>query len=141
MRVEFSDGLIRKVLPRLREGKLALAWVAADAGELRGTNFASSTCGAYASARFDSAGVALPARYLVCDALQAFALLRNSDAVSMMAEPLIGNVETRDIVAIDDCALAPSTLELAMLARADTPLTPAAAFLAHCLTQTSIARA
>ncbi len=180
VRVEFSDGLMQKVLPRLRDGTLDLALVAADPGELQGDEFriehlqrvrqrvtvrrghpalAAPTpqtlvqyewvyTRRFDSARqsrlaemFDRAGVALPARYLVCDALQAFALLRNSDAVSMMPEPLIGNVETRDIVAIDDCALAPFDLELAMLARADTPLTPAAAFFAHCLTQTSIARA
>lgn len=37
--IEFSDGLIQGVLPRLRDGTLDLALVAADADELQGDEF------------------------------------------------------------------------------------------------------
>ncbi|MGJ7512500.1 LysR family transcriptional regulator [Variovorax sp. GT1P44] len=172
VRLEFSDGLIQRVLPRLRDGSLDLALVAADAGELQGDEFrveqlqcirqrvalrrdhpalAAPTPQALVqyewiyTRRLDEArqsrlaqmfarsGVESPKRYLVCDALQAFALQRNSDAVSIIPEPLLGNAETRDIVAIENCGIEPFDLELAMLARADTPLTPVAAFFAHCI--------
>ncbi|HSW18564.1 MAG TPA: LysR substrate-binding domain-containing protein [Ramlibacter sp.] len=85
---------------------------------------------------FARAGVAPPARYVVCDALQAFALQRNTDAVSIMPQPLLGNPETRDIVLIEDATIQPFDLELAMMTRPDTPLTPAAAYFAHCIVET-----
>ncbi|WP_213958741.1 MULTISPECIES: LysR family transcriptional regulator [unclassified Variovorax] len=174
--IEFSDGLIQRVLPRLRDGTLDLALVAADAGELQGDEFriehlrrirqrvvvrrghpalaaptpqALVECEWIYTRRLDEArqsrmtemfgrsGVEPPKRHLICDALQAFALQRNSDAVSLMPEPLLGNAETRDIVAIEDCRIDPFDLELAMLTRADTPLTPAAAFFAHCIARTT----
>ena len=67
------------------------------------------------AAMFTLAGVSQPERVIVCDALQAFALQRNSDAVAVMPEPLLGNPETRDIVAIDNTELQPHDLELVML--------------------------
>jgi DNA-binding transcriptional LysR family regulator len=175
VQVEFSDGLIMRVLPRLREGTLDLAVVVAHADELRGDEFhvehvqripqrivvrrdhpALAAPSAEALVQYEwiytrqpqrekdsrlaemfgLASVAPPARYLVCDALQAFSLQRRTDAVSIMPEPLLGNPETRDIVAVEGCALQPFDLELAILSRSDTPLTPAAAFFCHCMLET-----
>ena len=175
VQIEFIEGLMSRVLPRLRDGTLDMAMVAADVGDLQGDEFhiehlqrirqrvvvrkghpvlQAPTAAALVeyewiftrptagdlrpcvSAMFALAGVAPPARMVVCEALQAFTLQRNSDAVSLMPEPLLGNPETRDIVAIDNTVLQPFDLELAMLTRPDVPLTPAAEYFAHCILQT-----
>lgn len=175
VQVEFSEGLMVRVLPRLREGTLDLAVVAADAGELRGDEFriqrlqripqrvvvrrdhpalAEPTAEALVEYEwiysrhplreresrlvemFGRAGVSPPKRYVVCDALQIFSLQRKNDAVSIMPEPMLGNPMTHDIVPVPGSVIQPFDLELAMLSRADSPLTPAAAYFAHCLAET-----
>ena len=64
-------------------------------------------------------------------------LLRNSDAVAIFPAPLLGHPETRGLVAIEACPLRPSDIELLLLTQPDVPLTPAAEYFAHCLTQVS----
>ena len=59
--------------------------------------------------------VAISVRCSFSNSLQGFALQRNSDAVAVMPEPLLGNPETRDLVAIDNTELQPHDLELVML--------------------------
>jgi hypothetical protein len=86
---------------------------------------------------FALAGVTLPNRVVVCETLAAMTLLRNSDAVSIFPEPLLGHPETRDIVAIDNSPLYPCDIELLLLTRPDVPLTPAAEYFAHCLSSVS----
>ncbi|MGD9942461.1 MAG: LysR family transcriptional regulator [Burkholderiaceae bacterium] len=175
VRVEFSESVMARVLPRLRDGTLDLAVVAADAGELRGDDFRTQLLqripqrvvvrrGHPALAAptaeelvryewiysrhplheresrlaemFGRAGVPPPSRYVVCDALQIFSLQRRNDCVSIMPELMLGKPETRDIVGVPGTAIQPFDLELTMLRRADTPLTPAAAYFAHCLVET-----
>ena len=173
--VEFTDGLMSRVIPRLRDGSLDLAVVAVDGGEQLGEEFHAERLrsirqwvvvreghpvlanptphalvqyewiytrpmSAERSPRiaelFARAGVAPPARFIVCDALHAFALHRSSDVVSIMPEPPLGTPETRGIVAIENCAIAPFDLELTLLTRSDVPLSPAAGYFAHCVAQT-----
>jgi hypothetical protein len=55
--------------------------------------------------------------------------------VSLFPAPLLGHPESRGIVAIDPCPIRPCDVELLLLTRPDVPLTPAAAYLAHCLMQ------
>lgn len=86
-------------------------------------------------AMFALAGVEPPRRVVLCETLAAMTLLRHSDAVSLFPAPLLGHPESRGIVAIDPCALRPCDVELLLLTRPDVPLTPAAAYLAHCLTR------
>ncbi len=176
VQVEFTDGLMMRVLPRLRDGTLDLAVVVADAGESFGeglhverlrrirqrvtvrrghpaiqspsaaklvgyewifTRPMSSDRQQRLTAMFTLAGVTAPGRIVVCDALQAFELQRNSDALSIMPEPLLGKPETRDIVALDESGLLPYDLELMLLTRPDVPLTPAAEYFAHCIAEMS----
>lgn len=86
-------------------------------------------------AMFDRAGVPAPKCITRCDAIAAMTLVRQSDAVSVMPEPLLGQVESRDLVAVPPC-MHPSDIELVLLSQPDVPLTPAAAYLARCLTDT-----
>lgn len=86
-------------------------------------------------AMFALAGVAPPRRVVLCETLAAMTLLRHSDAVSLFPAPLLGHPESRGIVAIDPCPIRPCDVELLLLTRPDVPLTPAAAYLAHCLMQ------
>lgn len=175
VQVEFSDGLMVRVLPRLRNGTLDLAVVAADAGEVLGDEFhvqrlqlvrqrvvvrrghpvlQAPTPAALVqyewivtrpldsglqplAGMFAAAGVARPERIMVCDALQAFALQRHSDAISVMPDPLLGNPETREIVPVENSGFKPHDLEVLVLTRPDVPLTPAAAYFAHCVVQTA----
>ena len=174
--VELSEGLMSRALPRLRDGTLDIAVVAADVGELHDAAFntrrilqarqriavrtghpvlAAASAQALAdlewvlthpgaeaaypdlTTMFMRAGAEAPRRVVVCDTLAALALLRSSDAVGVVPEPLLGHPETRGIVAIDDCPLVPSDIELLLLSRPDVPLTPAAAYFAHCLAEVS----
>ncbi|WBY01229.1 LysR substrate-binding domain-containing protein [Ramlibacter tataouinensis] len=174
VKVEFSEGLMRRVLPRLRDGTLDLAVVAADVGELQGDEFSvrrlsrarqhivvreghpvltqpSAALLAQQEwvmthpipadrqnrvwAMFALAGLEPPERVVVCETLAALTLLRNSDAVGIMPEPLQGHPESRGIVAVPDCGLTPTDIELLLLARPDIPLTPAAEFFGHCVAQ------
>jgi LysR family transcriptional regulator, regulator of abg operon len=84
-------------------------------------------------AMFARAGVAAPAQITRCDAMAAMTLVRQSDAISVMPAPLLGQVESRDLVALDAGLQAPE-IALVMLSQPDVPLTPAAAYLARCLT-------
>lgn len=170
--VQLIEGLMARVVPRLREGTLDIAMVAADAGELDGDEFqvqkvmraaqrivvreghpvlAMPTAQALCEqewvltqpsgigqrprldAMFARAGVAPPARVVVCETLAAMTLMRNSDGVSIFPEPLLGHPETRGLVAVTPSPLAPGDIELLLLTQRDVPLTPAAAYFAHCL--------
>ena len=84
-------------------------------------------------AMFAVAGVPSPARVTCCETLAAMTLLRHSDCVSIFPQPLLGHPETRGIVAIDPCPLKPSDIEVVLLTQPDVPLTPAAAYFAHCM--------
>jgi LysR family transcriptional regulator, regulator of abg operon len=91
-------------------------------------------------AMFALGGVPTPSRVVVCDALSALSLLRDSDTASILPQPLLGHPEARGLVAIDPCPLHPSEIELLLLSRADVPLTPAAEYFAHCLGEACRAR-
>ena len=174
--IQLMEGLMRRVLPHLRDGTLDIAAVAADVGEIQGDEFnrrrilqapqrivvraghpvlvdpsARALCalewvmtqplsGGQSSrtdAMFALAGVAPPSQVILCDSLAAMTILRNSDAVSIFPEPLLGHPETRGIVAINDAPLRPCDIELLVLTQPDVPLTPAAEFFAHCLSSVS----
>lgn len=174
--IQLIEGLMTRVLPRLREGTLDIAAVAADVGEIQGDEFnrqrilqapqcivvreghpvladpnARALCALEwvltqpiaggqqprIDAMFALAGVAPPSRVVLCESLAAMTILRNSDAVSIFPEPLLGHPETRGIVAIENTPLRPCDIELLLLTRPDIPLTPAAEFFAHCLSAVS----
>lgn len=172
VQVQFIEGLMTRVLPRLRDGTLDIAAVAADVGEIQDGEFncerilqapqrivvreghpaladanAAGLCALEwvltqpispghqprIDAMFALAGVAPPARVILCESLAAMTILRHSDAVSIFPEPLLGHPETRGIVAVNDAPLRPCDIELLLLTQPDVPLTPAAAYFAHCL--------
>ena len=174
--VQFIEGLMTRVLPRLRDGTLDIAAVAADIGEIEGGEFncerilqapqrivvreghpvladpsARALCALEwvltqpiaggkqprIDAMFALAGVGVPQRVILCESLAAMTILRNSDAVSIFPEPLLGHPETRGIVAVDLAPLRPCDIELLLLTQPDIPLTPAAAHFAHCLSKVS----
>ena len=174
--VVLIEGLMARVLPRLRDGTLDIAVVAADVGEIQAGEFncvrmqqlpqcivvrqghpvlADPTAKALTGlewlftqpvaagaqprvdAMFALAGVAPPTRVVQCESLAAMTLLRTSDAVAIFPQPLLGYPETRGLVAIEPCPLRPSDIELVLLTQADVPLTPAAQYFSHCLTQVS----
>lgn len=91
-------------------------------------------------AMFDRAGVPAPPSITRCEAIAAMSLVRQSDAVSVMPQPMLGQVESRDLVAVPS-SLQPPDIELVLLSQPDVPLTPAAAYLARCLTDAIRARA
>lgn len=177
--VQLIEGLVSRVLPRLRDGTLDLAVVAADVGELPDPAFdrqvllttpqcvvvreghpvlADPSAAALAAlewvftapadaaaqpgsaAMFRAAGVAPPQRVVRSEALAALALLRHADVASVVPLPLLGHPETRGIVPVPGGALRPSDIELLLLRRPDVPLTPAAAYFAHCLGQVAAPR-
>ncbi|RVT51564.1 LysR family transcriptional regulator [Rubrivivax albus] len=176
--VHTIEGLMARVLPRLRDGTLDLAVVAPDVGELRDGEFHCQPIRRASqhvvlreghpllalpatertaerlveqewvltaavrhedpprlAAMFAAAGVAPPRRVLVCETLAAMTLLRHSDALSIFPAPLLGHPETRGIVALPASPLHPGDIELTLLTRPDVPLTPAAAYFAHCLAE------
>ena len=174
--VVLIEGLMTRVVPRLRDGTLDIAVVAADVGEIQDDEFncvrlqqlpqcivvreghpvlAEPTAKALTNlewiftqpvaagaqprvdAMFALAGVPPPSRVVQCESLAAMTLLRNSDAVAIFPVPLLGHPETRGLVAIQACPLRPSDLELLLLTQPDVPLTPAANYFTHCLTQVS----
>ena len=174
--VQFIEGLMTRVLPRLRDGTLDIAAVAADVGEIEGGDFncrrvlqapqcivvreghpaladpnARALCALEwvltqpiitgrqprIDAMFALAGVSPPLRVTLCESLAALTLLRNSDAVSIFPQPLLGHPETRGIVAIGNTPLRPCDIELLLLTQPDVPLTPAAEYFAHCLAAVS----
>ncbi len=174
--VQLMEGLMSRVLPRLRDGTLDIAVVAADVGEVQDDDFncrrmqharqcivvreghpvlLDPTAKALASlewvfkqpiaggqqprveAMFALAGVAPPSRVILCESLAAMTLLRNSDTAAIFPEPLLGHPETRGIVAVAGSPLRPSDIELLLLTQPDVPLTSAAQYFAHCLTEVS----
>ena len=85
-------------------------------------------------AMFEQAGVAPPTLITRCDAMAAMALVRQSDAVSVMPAPLLAQPEGHGLVQLSLRNLRPPAIELVLLSPPDVPLTPAAAYLARCLT-------
>jgi DNA-binding transcriptional LysR family regulator len=85
---------------------------------------------------FKLAGVQPPSQITRCDAMAAMALVRQSDAVSVMPAPLLAQPECRGLVQIRVKKLNPPPIELVLLTPPDVPLTPAAAYFARCLTDT-----
>jgi DNA-binding transcriptional LysR family regulator len=85
-------------------------------------------------AMFEQAGVAPPTLITRCDAMAAMALVRQSDAISVMPAPLLAQPEGHGLVQLSLRNLRPPAIELVLLSPPDVPLTPAAAYLARCLT-------
>jgi DNA-binding transcriptional LysR family regulator len=178
VQVQLIEGLMARVLPRLREGTLDIAVVAADVGEIAPDEFhqrrlrrtrqrvvaraghpllraappglqawgelewvlTQPVAGgglAHVEALFAQVGLLPPTRVVQCETLAALSLLRHADVVALMPEPLLACPEAHGIVAVESCPLQPLDLELLLLTRPDTPLTPAAEFFAHCLAQVS----
>jgi len=174
--VQLIEGLMGRVLPKLRDGSLDIAVVASDCGELRDKEFDTthlrdlpqciavreghpvlSAPGAQALARYEwvftalsaesarsrvkalyqHSGATAPTQIVLAEALAALSLLRHSNVVCILPAALIGLPECRGIVAVPDAGLHPADLELLLLTQPDIPLTPAAAYFAHCLTETS----
>jgi LysR family transcriptional regulator, regulator of abg operon len=172
VQVQLIDGLMSRCLPRLRDGALDLALVAADAGELKDNEFTrqhvltASQCiavreghpvlanptaqalleyewvhtarivdepGNRLAAMFKAAGVELPQRVSHMETLAALALLRHTDAVSVIPEPLLGHPESRGLVQVPTQQLFPCQIDLTLLSQPDVPLTPAAEYFSHCL--------
>ena len=92
------------------------------------------------NAMFQQAGVPPPAQITRCDAMAAMALIRQSDAVSVMPGPLLAQPECRDLVELSLRSMRPPPIELVLLAPPDVPLTPAAAYFARCLTEAIVTR-
>lgn len=82
---------------------------------------------------FERAGVPPPAQITRCDAMAAMALVRQTDAVSVMPTPLLAQTEGHGLVALSLRSMQPPEIELILLSQPDVPLTPAAAYLARCL--------
>ena len=89
---------------------------------------------------FARSHVAPPLRVTRCDALGALALVRLSDAVTIMPKPLLALPETHGSVSythltlplvMPDFEVPPVTLVL--LTRPEVPLTPTAAYFSRCL--------
>lgn len=84
-------------------------------------------------AMFKQAGVALPRQLTRCDAMAAMALVRQTDALSVMPAPLLAQPEGHGLVSLSLRSMQPPDIELVLLSPPDVPLTPAAAYLARCL--------
>lgn len=82
---------------------------------------------------FAQASMAAPAQITRCDALAAMALVRQSDAVTIMPTPLLGRPESHGLVALPQAALQPPPVAVLQVSRPEVPLTPAAAYFARCL--------
>jgi LysR family transcriptional regulator of abg operon len=85
-------------------------------------------------AMFAQAGVAPPAQITRCDAMAAMALVRQTDALSVMPAPLMGHIESRDLVELSLRSMRPPDIDLVLLSQPGVPLTPAAAYFVRCLT-------
>lgn len=59
-------------------------------------------------AMFSLAGVAPPSRVVLCEALSAMALIRNIDIVGIVPEPLLGQLDSTGIVAIEQDVFIPA---------------------------------
>jgi len=84
-------------------------------------------------AMFTRAGAQPPVQITRCDALAAMALVRQSDAVTIMPILLLGQPESHGLVALPQQALQVPPVQLLQLSRPEVPLTPAAAYFARCL--------
>jgi DNA-binding transcriptional LysR family regulator len=82
---------------------------------------------------FAQAGMAQPAQITRCDALAAMALVRQSDAVTIMPTPLLGRPESHGLVTLTQTVLQPPPVAVLQVSRPEVPLTPAAAYFARCL--------
>ena len=82
---------------------------------------------------FAQAGMAAPAQITRCDALAAMALVRQSDAVTIMPTPLLGRPESHGLVTLPQTVLQPPPVAVLQVSRPEVPLTPAAAYFARCL--------
>jgi len=91
-------------------------------------------------AMFAQAGVHPPRQITRCDAMAAMALIRQSDALSVMPAPLLAQPEGHGLVELSLRSMRPPEIELVLLSPPDVPLTPAASYLARCLTDTIAAR-
>lgn len=74
-----------------------------------------------------------PGRIVFCDTLAGMTLLRETDVAGLMPEPLLLQPEGRGITAVSVSGLVPAEFHVRLLTREDVPLTPAGAYLAHCL--------
>lgn len=92
-----------------------------------------SDAGVRLAAAFASAGLGAPRRMASSEAIGTLALLRHTDCVSVLPRMLLGRPETAGIREVADCPLPAPELRLVLLQRAETPLTPAAEYFAHCL--------
>lgn len=90
---------------------------------------------------FQQAGVGPPAQITRCDAMAAMALIRQTDAMSVMPAPLLAQPEGHGLVELSLRSMRPPDIELVLISPPDVPLTPAAAYLARCLTDAIAARA
>jgi DNA-binding transcriptional LysR family regulator len=91
-------------------------------------------------AMFAQAGVAPPSQITRCDAMAAMALIRQTDAMSVMPAPLLAQPEGHGLVELSLRSMRPPDIELVLLSPPEVPLTPAAAYLARCLTDAIAAR-
>lgn len=82
---------------------------------------------------FARAGVQPPEQVTRCDALAAIALVSQSDAISVMPQPLLDHEQGRGLVEVRLRNLQPPGVELVQLSPPGVPLTPAAAYFARCL--------
>ena len=89
---------------------------------------------------FAQARVAPPALITRCDAMAAMALVRQSDAVSVMPAPLLARPESHGLVELSLRSMKPPPIELVQLAPAGVPLTPAADYLARCIRDAALQR-
>lgn len=89
---------------------------------------------------FEQAGVSPPTQITRCDAMAAMALVRQTDAVSVMPAPLLVQPEGHGLVELSLRNMRPPSIELVLLSPPEVPLTPAAAYLARCLTDAIAAR-
>lgn len=85
------------------------------------------------SQMFTQAKVSAPSLITRCDAMAAMALVRQSDAISLMPAPLLAQPEGHGLVELSLRSIRPPPIELVQLAPSEAPLGPAAAYLARCL--------
>lgn len=175
VQLQFTEGLVARVVPALRDGTLDLGVVAMDESQqlphgllTRGLGhvaqcvvarsghplhrggagaprlddcewLVTSSLLADAATRlapvFARAGVGAPQRLVSSEAIGTLALLRHTDCVSVLPRMLLGRPETAGIAEVAGCPIQAPALRLILLQRAETPLTPAAEYFAHCLAQ------
>lgn len=177
--VEVAEGLMARVLPRLRDGSLDFA-VVADTGDLPAGEFErrhllsseqhivvreghpvlrapslqalsalewvlTGPRAHWHSERlnrlFLQSGAEPPALVTVCETLAGLTLLRETDVAGVVPEPLLHQPEGRGLVRVAVPQLRLGGFELVLVQRPDVPLTPAADFLARCVTDACLERA